>query len=58
MGWEWIIALNKFSLYMLACCVIYIVCHSAPMHGTFGVCKGSPLFRLMPYGNPTRSLRY
>ncbi len=48
MGWEWIIALDKFSLYMviskvldgiltpamLACCVIYIVYHIAHTHGT------------------------
>ncbi len=33
MGWEWIIALDKFSLY------IYIVYHIAHMHGTMVFAK-------------------
>ncbi len=49
MGWEWIIALDMFSLYMVI---------SQVLDGIFTCrfCKGSPLFRPMPYGNPTRSL--
>ncbi len=47
MGWEWIIALDKFSLYMVISqvldgiftCVIYIVYHIAHMHGTMVFAK-------------------
>ena len=41
MGWEWIIALDMLSLYMvmLACCVIYIVYHIAHTHGAMVFAK-------------------
>ncbi len=48
MGWEWIIALDKFLLYMVifqvldgifTCSVIYIIYHIAHMHGTMVFAK-------------------